>query len=136
MEKTIKLNGEFTIAELEQKIKEAKEPVWTIEKGGINNHYYIYKNGISQECIWNQAMSFQENYSQLIYRIANAMGVLASKEEILKTSTVELVYFNVDTTEFTCQESDIHIYGTAIKYCYGKSLSEFINNSPLMKEFE
>lgn len=35
--KTIKLNGEFTIEQLEAEIKKLKEPVWTIEKFNKNN---------------------------------------------------------------------------------------------------
>lgn len=143
--KTIKLNGEFTIEQLEQKIKGAKEPVWTIEKDdsgfGHNGekvfHYYLMKNGEREKRIWTTATkSFQENYSQLIYKIANTMGVLATKEEILNEYTYSL-YYSHKTKKFTYTYNKSVCQSTHIKdYESFHLVLNTIENSPLMKEFE
>ncbi|MCS5736842.1 hypothetical protein [Herbiconiux daphne] len=91
------------------------------------------KNGKYNSVVWYKDNSFQENYSQLICKIANAMGVLATKEEMLSLES-ERIYFDTLKKEFWFDYSR-YIYGTTIKDGKASEIVKLLNNSPLMEEF-
>lgn len=86
MKKQFELNGvnvELSKEQLQEMLKDFDKPVWSIKKYA-DGDIALIKNGEKWKWVWLwcKGNPYHYNITQLVFHIANAMGYLATKEQI------------------------------------------------------
>lgn len=98
MKKQFELNGvnvELTKEQLQEMLKEFDKPVWSITKD--TDGYMCLRKGFELvSYLWGPRVKYQENISTLVFKIAEEMGYLATKEQIKDVNKKNFnLYFDI-----------------------------------------
>ncbi len=127
--------------EYEKALKEFDKPKWEIKKDKYG-YIELYKDGVCERILTSSKLSWREHFvrdfSQLVYKIADAMGYLATPEQILDyhAKSYQIYFDNLDwkfESDFLerCIDSSCIIDTKE----HAEEIKKLLNNSPDIKKW-
>lgn len=144
MNKTFKLNGvnvELSKEQLQEMLKEFNKKTWTINRFS-DWEIVLKKNGDFERRLINaevtQRKYFTQDFSKLVYIIAEAMGYLATPKQILdEDMKTYQVYYNAfnETWDISAATNFVDSSYIIDTLEHAWEIAKLLNNSPLIKEW-